>query len=236
MSNWLFKCVPVWLFLLVLLLGAIFTVIFGWSVASTLAGSERSGAFGRFALRVAGFPGQVRIVFTDIATEKDEPLRVPGADVEWSNFAEIERKPGIDLSGLMVRADREALARAPGWRVLVGVFRIDGELRHAALALSPELIVTKVWLLKQKVVDDVEPRPENRDIVHGFDVMSDGSVIFTFEHGSALQRVDSCGRLKWAIGGGFHHAVTLDERQQTVWAPRGPKHLAQVSTATGEVL
>ncbi len=235
MENLLFKFIPVWVFLLCLLLGALFIMVFGWAVKSTLAGSDRSGFFGEVAVSVASFPTMVRTVFTKIQSEKDDPNRVPRTNTNLSEFSDIKQKPGIGVTGLVMRADRAAIARAYGWRILVGAFVIDGEVKNAALALSPELEIVKVWVLTENAIGGKEPRPVHRKFIHGFDIMSDGSVIFSFDGGISLQRLDYCGSRVWAIGGDFHHAVTLDDREETVWTLHG-KELMQVSTGTGKIM
>ncbi len=243
MENLLFKFIPVWVFLLCFLLGALFIMVFGWAVKSTLAGSDRSGFFGEVAVSVASFPTMVGTVFTEIQSEKDEPIRVlrdepirvPRTNTSLSEFSDIKQKPGIGVTGLVIRADRAAIARAFGWRILVGAFVIDGEVKNAALALSPELEIAKVWVLTENAIGGEEPRPVHRKFIHGFDIMSDGSVIFSFDGGISLQRLDYCGSLVWAIGGGFHHAVTLDDREETVWTLHGFEEVVQVSTETGKI-
>jgi hypothetical protein len=55
------KLLPLWLLLLCLLLGALFTVIFAWCVKSTLDGNTRFGRLGKAAVVIASFPDTVRI-------------------------------------------------------------------------------------------------------------------------------------------------------------------------------
>jgi len=55
------KRVPLWLFLLCLLLGALFTVGFAWCVKSTLQGDTRFGPLGKAAVVVASFPDTVNL-------------------------------------------------------------------------------------------------------------------------------------------------------------------------------
>ena len=233
--------IPVWLFLLCALLGALFTMVFGWSVKSTLAGSDRSGWFGDAAVAIASFPSLAKTVFTDVrvdTVDKDKQIRVPRTSASLSEFAAIKAKPGIDVKGLVVCADMAALSRASGWRILVGAFTIDGEVKNAALALSPELEIVKVWVLTEDEIDGKEPRATHRKFIHGFDIMNDGSVIFSFDGGISLQRFDRCGSRIWAVAGKFDHAVTLDDSEEFVWTllhGGGVDEVVKVATATGEI-
>lgn len=230
----MFRAIPVWIFLLCLLFGALFSAGFGWAVKSTLAGSDRSGIFGEAAVAVASFPTLVRSVFSDFRAKKDWEQRVPSNGTDLSEFSDVKQKPGIGVSGLVLRANKSAIERAAGWRILVGVFVIDEEFRNAALALSPELEITKVWLLNSIGVGGKEPPPQYKTLAHGFDVMSDGSVVYSHDGGISLQRMDYCGSVAWAIDGKFHHSVTLSDREESVWTLLDEEVL-EIWTETGEI-
>jgi hypothetical protein len=238
------KLLPLWLFLLCLLLGALFAVIFAWSVKSTLEGTNRFGRLGKAAVVIASFPDTVRLSLREMRQDADWGLRVPRTGADLSQFRPLKTRPGIQVQGPVVRADEAALARASGWRVLVGGFVVDGEFTHAALALSPELEIVKVWKLTEKDIRGEQPLPLFRKYVHGFALLKDGSMIFAFDEGVSLQRFDRCGRRIWATGGIFNHAVTLDEDERFVWTLRREvadeellhETVVKVATASGEIV
>jgi Arylsulfotransferase (ASST) len=238
------KLLPLWLFLLCLLLGALFTVFFAWSVKSTVSGSPRFGRLGKAAVVVASFPDTVRSSLREMRADPDSGFRVSRTSRDLSQFHPIKMKPGIHIQGPVVLADQAALARASGWRVLVGGFVIDGEFTHAALALSPELEIVKVWKLPEQDIQGQEPRPPFRKYVHGFALLKDGSVIFSFDGGVSLQRFNPCGRRIWSTGGFFNHVVTLDEEEKFAWTLRVEAvdkklvhdTVVKVATATGEIV
>ena len=227
--------IPIWVLLLCLLFGALFTMVFGWSVKSTLAGSDRSGRFGKAAVMVASFPTLAKSVFIDVREDTDEPVRAPRSSADLSGFVELKTRHGIDVKGLVMRAEMTHYQAHPGWRILVGAFTIDGEVKNAALALSPELEIAKVWVLTEDVIDGKEPSPPNRKFIHGFEILNDGSVIFSFDGGVSLQRFDPCSSRVWAIGGSFHHSVTIDEGEEFVWTLHS-NEIIKVATATGEIV
>ncbi len=229
------KKLPLWLFLLCLLLGGLATVLFGWVVNDTATGRRGFGRIGEAAVWVASFPRTVKSTFREIAEDPDEYLRVPRTAADLSDFQPVKTRSGINIQGMVMRADQAALAQSPGWRVLVGAFMMDGKVNHAALALSPELEVVKVWNLTEDQLPGEESMPWMRKLVHGLALLQDGSVVFTFEVGASLQRFDRCGRKLWSIPGEFHHSVTVDEREEFVWVPRG-NEVVQVAVATGEVI
>lgn len=121
---------------------------------------------------------------------------------------------------------RHGPAVVPGWRIVVGMFDLDGERRHAALALDADMTVRHVWQLHERgveVPEGVEIATPFYKFPHGFAVLPDGSVIFGFDHGKSLRRFDVCGQEQWTRTGGFHHAVTYAPDTDSVWVLRaGP--------------
>ena len=89
------RTVPVWVFLLSLLMGGLFTVAFGWSIKSALVGNNRGGYFGDIAVTVANFPTRTKDVFHELTDGKDKLIRIPRPDVDLTGF-----KPGIGGSNL----------------------------------------------------------------------------------------------------------------------------------------
>jgi len=225
-----------WLFLLCLLLGSIFTVFFGWMVKNNLSGADNGSRLGRAAVMVASFPSLVTTVLEDIRVDtldRDSPVRVPRPHIDLSGFVPVGSGTGTGVTGLLMRADRQALAQKPGWRILVGAFTIDGEISNAALALSPDLQIEKIWLLTEESIDGMDAQPPHRKFIHGFELLDDGSVIFSFDGGVSLQRFGRCGARLWAIGGFFHHTVTLDDDGKYVWALRD-REVVKTQPDTGD--
>jgi len=232
--------IPTWVFLLCCLFGGIFVVGFGWTVHSTLKGSDTSGFVGRAAVAVAGFPSKGAAALSELKSlmtgdYKDAQFSVlREAGVDYSGFIDVAAADGLDVQGLALRADPAALT--PGWRILTGAFQIDGVAQNAALLLSPDLKITKIWRLGEEPFGDFEPRPAHRKLVHGFEPLPDGSVVYTFDPNASLQRVSACGERIWAAAGNFHHAVTLTESGQSVWTFRGPGTLIEIGVEDGRVL
>jgi len=230
------RVLPLWLFLLCLLLGALFTMFFGWFVQKAVNGQTHYQRLGQAAIAIASFPDLVKTSLKQVSEDSDDRVRVPRTAANLADFHPIKAQPGIRIEGLLVRADPAALAQASGWRILVGGFMLDGELENAALALSPELEVVKVWRLVEKDIPGTQPRPPNRKFVHGFAILQDGSVVFGFDNGVALQRFDACGRRIWAVPGKFDHAVSLDDAEKFVWTLYDSNEIVKLAAADGTIV
>ncbi|MEO0763875.1 MAG: arylsulfotransferase family protein, partial [Pseudomonadota bacterium] len=67
----------------------------------------------------------------------------------------------------------------------------------------------------------------------------DGALVFGFDGGRSIQRIDSCGTRQWSAFGPFHHALEIDEADGALWtmeaAGTGSDFVA-LSAETGAVL
>lgn len=234
------RSIPLWLFLLCLLLGLLFTIAFGWVVETTVSGSQRAGFWGRAAVRTASFPDTAKDVLGQISgylsgNYRDKAVSVRrDSAVGLSGFRPVATVSSIDIPGLFMRADPTEIE--PGWRVLAGAFQINGGIENAILLISPDLEVVRKWTLTEVPVGGLEPRPKYRKFVHGMEILRDGSVIVTFDGSVSLQKFSACGRREWAAAGRFNHAVTLDDAGKTVWTLSNKTTIAQVAVEDGSIL
>ena len=111
---------------------------------------------------------------------------------------------------LLIRTSGQPL---PGYLFLFGAFDFDGAL-YGALLIDPQGRLVHTWKITEAdiagaVAADIEKFP------HGVEVLADGSLIFAFDGGEALQRIDACSKRQWARMGQFHHAVTRQD--DAVW-------------------
>ncbi|MGF1500874.1 MAG: arylsulfotransferase family protein [Paracoccaceae bacterium] len=229
-----------------------------WAVRSTEKGSDRSGAFGRAAVAVAEFPGLAREVVAELRASADPnafgaPHRVPLPEIDRAGFEPVETVAGVELPGLLLRADRARLAR--GWRILVGAFEIGDRFGNAAVLLDPDLRAVHLWRLEEEPLGESTPEVADRVLPHGFALLEGAAVVAAFDNGVTLQSFDNCGRRAWAIEGGYHHTITAMEDGRTIWtalqgltpaqeARRSPdaewnpaidNRIARIDARTGEV-
>jgi Arylsulfotransferase (ASST) len=110
--------------------------------------------------------------------------------------------------------------------------------------LSPDLEIVHYWPLIEDGPIDAEVAPPLRTLPHGVAMLRDGSVIYSLDGGVSLHKKDKCGRTIWALPGEYHHRVTPDESEKTVWAfrydtegdPSDISKVVQVATADGAIL
>lgn len=225
------------IFYLIFLCGGLLTVAFGYVVSYTASGNTRFGHLGEVALAIASFPDQVEDSL-NYATRKPEWFfQVSRPNVSLANFHPVVMKQDIHVEGLIVRADKSALARSPGWRILVGNFMMAGEMTAAALALSPSLEIVKVWKFKDELVPGGRPQSTSHKLLDGFAILKDGSMMVTFIRGISIQRFDNCGKRLWSTPGEFNHSITLEADERFAWTVNGGDRnteLVKLSTAAGE--
>jgi Arylsulfotransferase (ASST) len=244
----LWKSVPLWLVVAIVLFFLVGTVSFGWFVQRSVS-MDDDRPLAQAALAIASFPKQSKAVFKEIIrTLSGKPdygtIRAYPPEQSWSEFQPIKsRLEGVG-EGLIVRRGPGEPAR--GWRVIAGAIQIHGSLQTAAVLLSPELEIVHYWPLIEDGEIGVKFAHPLRKMPHGLAVLSDGSVIYAFDNGDSLHKKDICGRTIWALPGKYHHSVTVDDTESTVWTHRDDRsrsrdrakrmHLMQVATADGKIL
>jgi Arylsulfotransferase (ASST) len=105
--------------------------------------------------------------------------------------------------------------------------------------LSPELEIQKVWVLAENEGRAGKRGKPERALIHGFAILKDGSMIFTFDGGHSIQRVDRCGRPIWSTPGAFNHTVSAEDDGRFVWTLQGELQNVEVdrlAVATGKLV
>lgn len=239
------KRISAWKVLICFFLGGILTAFFGWIVRTTADGFDTFGEVGKASVAVADYVGLLTYSMGVLFEDPDGEFVIPRTVTDLTGFHPVQARSDIHVTGLLVRKDERALAGARGWRYLVGVFTIDGKVQNAVLLLSPELDIVRVWILNEGDVPGQTIEPENHKFLHGFSVLKDGSMIFLYDGGKSIQRVNLCGKRMWVTAGMFNHSVSVDDEEASVWTIEGFLHteglsrdvgIAQLSTADGKVL
>lgn len=238
--------VPLWAVAALVIFFTLGTVSFAWYVKrSVFMADTRPLALA--AIEIASFPTRVKEVYRELARSVSADgefsyVRAAAPKQQLTDFVSVPSQLAIPVEGLVVRRGPAPAER--GWRVLVGAFRIGGSIEDAALLLSPDLEIVRYWLLAEDGPTNENPAAPASDLTHGFDMLEDGSVIYTFYRGEALRRMDGCGRVVWTAPGRYHHAVTVDRSDSTVWTllhgshddPAVDNRIVQLSVADGRVL
>lgn len=222
--------------LLLTVIALVGLALFGSAVKTTVEGEREAGVFGRAALALASLPGAIGHAIESAFGDDLAPLiQVAGPpEFAFDGYDQLPSRPGVSsIPGLIARAERPRLIA--GWRIVVGAFEIGGAPANAAVLISPELEIAKIWRL-QDLDADGAPRPETQVLAHGFEVLPDGSVIVAFEGGETLRRIGPCGEPLWTTRGAYRYAVTPDEAGRSLWTLRGPDTVVQVALADGGVL
>jgi Arylsulfotransferase (ASST) len=138
---------------------------------------------------------------------------------------------GIEPTRYLVAARKptggEAAARpslaARGLRIVAGYFHARAAAMGAIL-FDEQGRERHFWPIDyQRIAAGVgHDFPHARhNFLHGFEVLPDGSIVASFDSGGVLARLDACGRVTWALPGGYHRAVGL-EGDGDLWAVGGP--------------
>ncbi|MCP5381649.1 MAG: hypothetical protein H6912_04710 [Kordiimonadaceae bacterium] len=184
--------------------------------------------------KIATLPRDVKNVLADLLGNPDRESISPNEFSIGNEFQEIKNNTNFDLRGIKIKTGQNRLYPSKSWRILVGLFDIAGETEYAALAISPDLTVEHVWRIKKDVINEFV-KVGGRPFLHGFRLLSDNSIIFSFDSVFASFRIDQCGELIWKSSANLHHAINPALDRKYVWGLVG-NDIVKVDVETGKVV
>lgn len=209
MQKFLFRQVELWVVCLILLLGLLGTVAFGWLALSYGRDPHPKGALAEATLAVAGIPDTMKAMI------KDADPRVS------SHSARLPKG-----AGWIVAPGAPSLA-ADGY-VLVSRFSGDEDRAVIELVDLGDYQVKYRWLPDVTAILDGVPRvsaitkferwtPRMFNFVHPL-LMANGDLVVK-DHQSPLARVDQCGKPVWRSFEDLAHHSTNVDAEGNLWAP-----------------
>lgn len=188
-----FKKVEVWVLYLVLILGSVLSVLFGWVVQYKATGGDKGGAIGDAALALAKAPNNA-ILLLDVGLKSAmQPQRIPFSD--FKNLEVIDKDfkdPGL---------------------LLVSSFSPENGITTVYLYDIQNSKKLYEWVPPHKDIFkqtsyhfDVNIKSRYRT-QHPY-LFQDGSLLFTSGEGP-LVKIDRCGNLQWTIDRDFHHSIEM---------------------------
>jgi hypothetical protein len=192
------RTVPLWLFLLFLVLGLLAVVAFGWAVQNFLSGGNRTKPYGKAIMAVATFPDLAKASLEQVASA------ISGGTQETAAGATgLVRDPKFTDTGYL----------------LLSTFDSSNVTRVELMRLSDGRIMHQ-WMLSDAEARRIDP---NKDMAPAGQplfqpahplLLEDGSIIGANE--GPLLKLDRCSRVQWAKRGTFHHAIEKSD-DGTFW-------------------
>lgn len=165
-----------------------------------------------------------------------EESRVPDEFGGKHRYAPVANHTPHRIEGIVMRRGDSASAPEPGWRVLYGIFRIDGEPRYAALALSPRFAIEHAWLIGQDVLSESGETVGSAYFPHGLVLLDDGSIVAGFDEFYRTVRVSACGKRIWTSNVKLNHAIYADENERFAWGVGADDHIQKIDLRTGRMV
>jgi hypothetical protein len=146
-----------------------------------------------------------------------------------TRYNEVKTKTGLNaINGIKLYSKP---TRLKGWRVVVGCFDIAAKKKPTAILFDENMHAVHIWPLDEKDVPHADKRAPLFKFPHGFEILPDGSIFYSFDGGVSLKHVDIHGQTLWHKIGYYHHAITLAENGQTLWSLR---HAFSLNHAFGD--
>ncbi len=142
----------------------------------------------------------------------------------WRNDLEIEPTRHLVPA---IHPDRDEAAEfvmhrpervEPGYVVIAGLSREQEVSAFDVSLYDSDGALLHRWPVRYQDLDPGGRKPLHV-MLHGLEVLEDGSVVVTFDAGDAIARLDPCGTPLWITRGAYHHSITADG-EGGLWAWR----------------
>lgn len=224
-----------WLVLILAILGMFLVVFVAWLSADDQRAREYWGTPGFVLSKTDRLPDVLSNVIAQVAND----LSGDGVDIEsrvarpsTADYSQYRPVPSTAFAGIVTKG-----ALPEGYLLLAGGIGKDGRFGNTAVLLkTPSMELVSDWSLVEQ--DAMATTSDERKVVHGIDILPDGSVIYAFNGGNSLTRKNSCDAMIWATKAKVHHAVSWNPDTRTIWSPWGvddDEGLAEFSATDGSL-
>jgi hypothetical protein len=118
----------------------------------------------------------------------------------------------------------------PGYVAIAGLSREQAVSTFDVTLYDGDGALLHRWPIRYQELDPDGPKPLHV-MLHGLEMLDDGSIVVTFDAGRAIARLDPCGAPLWITRGNFHHAISADQ-EGGLWAWRD-ETIVRLDAATG---
>ena len=213
------KKVELWILLLVIWFGLIFTIVFSWSLKSELIGWKRAGILGRIAYNTSNIPTLIYDIFQYKKTPEYHPLILKNIWPEINGFSKYGKiSPNVynDMGYLLLSAYSESKKQST-----VKLIRINDQ--HIIHEWVPD--IDAIRKIHKKIDVNELPRDfnftyltKNRFRIFHPLLLNDGSLIFHHSAKSFLIKISKCSDIIWTANNQHHHSLEQDI-QENIWTP-----------------
>lgn len=208
--------------------------LFGAAVAHAVR--YPNGPFNKTMLSIAGLPAFVADTLRNLWLDPYAASRAPDDFSARHAYRPVANHTHHRIEGLVIRRGNSADAPQTGWRLLYGVFQIDGAPRYAALALSPAFAIEHVWLISRADVGDTGLRFGQAPFPHGLALLRDGSIVAGFDTIYPTVRIGPCGGRVWASEIPLTHAIAPVDGERRAWGVGPNDNIIEIDLATGRTI
>ena len=193
LEKFFLKKIEIWVLYLLLIVGCILLVLFGWAVQYKATGGYRGGAVGDAILALAEAPNDAMLLLDVGLKSTLQPQRIQFS--EFKNLKIVDKE--FSDQGLL----------------LVSGFSLEHEISTVFLYDLQHSKKLHEWVppLQDIAAQTSYHFGENAKARYSTQhplLLTDGSVIFTSGEGP-LVKIDHCGTLQWTVDRDFHHSIEI---------------------------
>lgn len=217
-----------------MLLGACLVSLLAAALRWSLEHTETT--IGRAVNGIADAPAAIVGTLSDLTGDPYRKSLVPDEFANTAGFIPIPDHSRHRISGLVMRKGPSQDLPPAGWRLLWGIFDVDGTPGYAVVALAPDFSIRRVWPIGDAILHKHHFSIGQMPFPHGFAILPDGSMLLAFDNVYLPLRIDSCGRPLWSGDARITHAFTPDDAGKAAWGVGSEGDIREIDLATGRTV
>lgn len=211
------KKIELWVLLLVIWFGIVFTIVFSWSLKSELVGWKRAGMLGRIAYHTSNIPTLTRDLLFYKKSPESKPLIKENKWPEINGFSkngQISKNVLDDKGYLLLSAYSGEQEQST-----VKLIRIhDQKIIHEWIPNIDDIKETHKKMGLENLPEDFDLTSLSKSryrTIHPL-LLDDGSIIFN-NFSSYLIKISKCSDALWVSDIITHHSLEMD-KDSNIWA------------------
>ncbi|WP_260925803.1 arylsulfotransferase family protein [Novosphingobium sp. 9] len=198
---------------------------------------ENPDGMGAPALKVlAKAPGFAADTIGDLVRNPFDESLTPDAFAGKHDYLPVPDHTGHGIDGLVMRRDLAGPTPLPGWRLLVGIFEMQGRPGYAVLAISPQMAIERVWPIEGAMLVERHLSVGQAPFPHGFAVLPDGSMVLGFDSQLLPVRFNACGQSMWIGDERLTHAINPTDDNRFAWSIGAEDDIRKIDLASGHTV
>lgn len=218
---------------------AVVLLVFAWALCGYSVRWAEENPYGgvqKVLLAIAEGPHFIAETFLNVFSPAFRESLTPDEFGSKHTYQPVINHTSHRIEGLVMRRGTSARSPLAGWRMLYGIFQIDGSPQYAVMALSPRLTIERIWIVTKDMLTADHFAISQAPYPHGFALLHDGSMVLGFDNIYRPLRMDACGKPIVSGDTRITHAINPTDGDRFAWGVSADSVIKKFDLKTGKTV